>query len=168
MPGTCEQGSHWRLLYHAAGIHHENTLAGLGDDTQIVGYQDDGGAELLLQVQHEIQDLGLDRHVERRGRLVGNEHLRVAAQRHGDHHALPHTTGQLVRVFPKTLLRIGDFHQFEHLARPVVGRPPGQPEVPHYAFGDLGADIEHGVEAGHRFLKDHRDVVTAEVTHFLV
>jgi hypothetical protein len=94
--------------------------------------------------------------------------LWIAAERNGDHNTLPHTTGQLVRIFGEALLGIGDAHQFEHLAGPVAGRPPGQAQVPHHALGDLGADIEHGVEAGHRLLKDHRDIVAAQLTHFLV
>jgi hypothetical protein len=46
----------------------------------------------------ERQDLRLDGHVERGGRLVGDQQRRVAGQRHGDHHALAHAARQLVRV----------------------------------------------------------------------
>ena len=46
---------------------------------------------------HEVEDLGLDRDVQRRGRLVGDEELRVAGEGHGDHHALAHPAAELVR-----------------------------------------------------------------------
>jgi hypothetical protein len=55
-----------------------------------VGDHEDRHAEPPLQVAQEVEDLGLDGHVERRGRLVGDEELRIAGQRHGDHDALAH------------------------------------------------------------------------------
>ena len=46
----------------------------------------------------ELEDLRLDGDVERRRRLVGDEELRLARERHGDHHALALPAGELVRV----------------------------------------------------------------------
>ena len=54
---------------------------------------------LLLQVEDEVEDLRLDGDVERGGRLVGDQHLRIAGERHRDHGALAHAAGQLVRIF---------------------------------------------------------------------
>jgi hypothetical protein len=63
VPGLREQGSRRSLFYHTAGIHDENALAGLRNDAEVVGDQNDSSAELLFQVQHEIEDLCLDRNV---------------------------------------------------------------------------------------------------------
>jgi hypothetical protein len=63
-----------------------------------VGDHHDRGVQLVLQAVHEVEDLRLHRHVERRGRLVGDEQLGVVAQRHRDHHALAHAARELVRV----------------------------------------------------------------------
>jgi len=46
-----------------------------------------------------FEDLRLDRDVERGGRFVGDEQLRPAGQRHGDHHALAHAAGEAMRMF---------------------------------------------------------------------
>ena len=46
----------------------------------------------------QLEDLRLHHHVERRRRLVGDQHLRVARQRHRDRRALAHAAGELVRV----------------------------------------------------------------------
>jgi hypothetical protein len=46
----------------------------------------------------QLQNLRLDRHVERRRGLVGDEELRLTGERHGDHDALAHAAGELVRV----------------------------------------------------------------------
>jgi hypothetical protein len=35
-------------------------------------------------------------------------------------------------------------------------------------FGNLFADSEHRVERSHRILKDHRDVITANLSHLRV
>ena len=51
-----------------------------------------------LQLLDQLEDLRLHRHVERGRRLVGDQQLRVADQRHRDHRALAHTAGELVRV----------------------------------------------------------------------
>ena len=54
--------------------------------------------QLALELGEQVHDLRLHRHVERRGRLVGDQHLRVQRQRHRDHDALAHAAGELVRV----------------------------------------------------------------------
>jgi hypothetical protein len=41
--------------------------------------RNDGRAERLLQLAHQLEDLRLDGDVERRGRLVGDQHLGIAA-----------------------------------------------------------------------------------------
>ena len=51
-----------------------------------------------LQLAQQVEDLRLDRDVERRRRLVGDEQRRLAGERHRDQHALPHAAGQLMRI----------------------------------------------------------------------
>ena len=63
-----------------------------------MGDQQDTGTVLLLELFHQVQDLGLDGHVQGGGGLVGDQELRVVAESHGDHDTLAHTAGQLVRV----------------------------------------------------------------------
>ena len=53
---------------------------------------------LGLDSLDQLEDLGLDRHVEGGRRLVGDEQLGIAGERHRDHHALAHAARQLVRV----------------------------------------------------------------------
>ena len=50
------------------------------------GDHENGRAGFLLELQHEFQDLRLDRHVECRRRFIGDQHLRVAGERDRDHH----------------------------------------------------------------------------------
>ena len=150
-----------RLLDLAPGIHHDDALRGLGDHAEIVGDEDHRGAELALQVEDDVEDLRLDGDVERGGRLVGDQHLRIAGERHGDHGALAHAAGQLVRIFPRALLRLGNAHQAQHLDGLVAGLLPAESLVQQQHLGDLAADGQHRIERGHRLLEDHRDVLAA-------
>ncbi len=57
-------------------------------------------ANLPLQRLDQVQDLRLYRDVERGRRLVGDHQARATGNRHGNHHTLPHATGQLVGITP--------------------------------------------------------------------
>ena len=61
-----------------------------------------------LSRMQEIEDLRLDRHVERGRRLVGDQELGPAGERHRDHHPLAHAAGELVRKGARAPLRIGN------------------------------------------------------------
>ena len=82
----------------------------------------------VADVAHQVEDPGLDRDVERRRRLVGDEHLRIARERHRDHHALPHPARELVRVLARAPLRRRDPHEVEQLdgARVAQRRATGR------------------------------------------
>ena len=79
-----------------------------------------------LQVGEQPQHLRLDGHVQRRGRLVGEQQRRLAGQRDGDHHPLAHAAGELVRIVVKAPRGGGDLHLLQHRQRPPVGLRPGQ------------------------------------------
>ena len=91
------------MLNDLTGIYYGYLIAYLCDDPQVVGDHDHGGAELLSQLLHGLQYLGLDGHIQSRGGLVGNQKLRVAGQGHGDDHTLLHSAGELVGVLAVTL-----------------------------------------------------------------
>ena len=88
--------------------------------------EDDRHAELGAQSLEQPHDLRLDRHVERGRRLVGDQKLGLGQERHGDHDALAHAAGELVRIVADPPLRVGDADRVQHLdgARPHL--PPRQ------------------------------------------
>ena len=160
-----EQFADWRFLHFPARIHHDHALRGLGDHAEIVRDQDHSGAELFLQVEDDVEDLRLDGDVERGGRLVGEQHLRIAGERHRDHHALAHAAGELMRIFLQPLLRLGDAHKLEDFDGAAQRRLLVQAFVQQQRFGDLVADCHHRIERRHRLLEDHRDVLAAHAAH---
>ena len=163
-----EQRLDRRLLDDLAGIHHGHPLAGLGDHAHGMGDQHDRHAEALLHLVHQLEDLRLDGDVERRGRLVGDQELGLAGERHGDHDALAHAAGELVRIVVHAPLRVGDVDQPQHLGgahHRLLGR---QLLVQGDHLGDLVAHRVDRVERGHRLLEDDGDLAGADLVHLVL
>ena len=97
------------LLDDAPGVHDRQTLAARREHRQVVGDEHHREPEVGLQLLEQREHLGLHHHVERGGRLVGDQEVRAARERHRDHHPLALTAGELVRV--------------------GVGATPGQPDL---------------------------------------
>ena len=106
-----------------------HALAHAGDDAEVVRDQDQRGVALRDERAEQIEDLRLDRHVERRRGLVGDQELRLAREGDRDHRALPHAAGELVRVVAEPRPRVRDPDLVEELGRPRLGRRPLQAEV---------------------------------------
>ena len=113
-----------RLLDLASGIHHDDALRHFRHHAEIVGDEDYRGAEPVLQVDDKVEDLRLDGDIQRSRRLVGDQHLGMAGERHRDHGALPHAAGELVWIFLRPLFRLGDARDAQHLDRLRPGLRP--------------------------------------------
>ena len=122
----------------------------------------------VLEVAQQVEHLGLDRHVEGRGRLVGDEQVGVAGDRAGDQHALRHAAGDLVRVRRERALRVGDADPGEQAERPVLGLVLAETQADPHRLGQLAADGEGRVEVGHRLLRDVGDLAAAQLGHLLL
>ncbi len=93
-----EQRVDRRLLHDLARVHHDDAVADLRDDAEVMRDEQHGHPEVALQLAEQLEDLGLDRDVERGGGLVGDQQLRLVRQRHRDHRPLAHATRERVRV----------------------------------------------------------------------
>ena len=138
-----------------------------GHHSEIVGDPDYRHAEPFLQAADQFQDLCLDRHVERRRRLVGDQQLGLAGQRHGDHHALTHAAREFVRVLPEAALRRRDVHEIEKFHRPRRRLTVRHPEVLFDALGQLAADRQNRIERCHWVLKYEADFSAADAPYLL-
>ena len=112
-----EQRSHVGLLDHPAGVHDDDPVGDLGDDAEVVGDEQNRHADLAPQLVEQRQDLRLDGDVEGGRRLVGDQQQGVAREGDRDHHPLPHSARQLMRILAEALLRGRDLDQLEHLER---------------------------------------------------
>ena len=149
----------------ASGVHHHHPARILGDDPHVVGDQHDRGTELLLELDHQVEDLRLDGDVEGGGGLVGEQDLRTAGKGHPDHHALVHAAGELVGVLVRTPLRLGHAHEPEHVHGALPCIAPGQALVANERLRDLATHRDHRIQRCHRLLEDHRDLASAHLLH---
>ena len=117
----------------------------------------------LREVLEQIKDLRLNGDVKRRGRLVGNDQLRLAGERHRDHRTLTHPARELVRIGADPRSRIRHPHPAEQIARHTKRRRPRRSAVLVDWLAHLHPDRQHRVERTHRLLEDHGDAVTAHV-----
>jgi hypothetical protein len=108
-------------LDHDTGVHHVHPLAGLEDQPQIMRDVDHRGFELPGDLADQLDDAGLHRHVQRRGRLVEQQQRWVRQQGHGDDHALLLATRDLVRVDRHDALGVRQVHVGENLLGAFVG-----------------------------------------------
>ena len=147
----------------AARVEHAHPSRETGDDTEVVGDEDDRGLRHLLHLLDDLEDLGLDGHVERGGRLVRDQHLGVVADRHRDHRPLAHAARELVRVLVGACGGLRDADEVEHLDRASLRLVARDLLVCAHGFGDLIADLQHRVQRGQRILEDHRELRAAVV-----
>ena len=97
-------------------------------------------AVLVDEPLQQFQDLRLRRHVERRGRLVGDQQLRPERNRHGDHHALALPAGQFVRIAVEREALRRQPDAVERLAGDRQRLARGWPAMHQHGLGHLVAD----------------------------
>ena len=152
-----EQGVALGLLHHPAEIHDHHFVADLSDHGKIVGDEQDRNAEFGLQRHEQLDDPSLDGHIQRRNRLVADEHFRLDHKRAGDADTLTLAAGELVRVAVDLCLRQAD--AFDHVPHAPVALGPRQ--LGSEMAQRLGHDLTHGharVETGQRVLENHLHV----------
>ncbi len=85
------------LLNDVAVLHHRHAVGKAAHQVQVMGDEQHRHAGLALQIAEQLQHLRAQRHIQRRGRLIGQQQLGAAGQRHGQHGALALPTRELVR-----------------------------------------------------------------------
>ena len=155
-----EQLAHPILLHLLTAAHHQHPVGDLRHHAHVVSDEDHPHLHFPLQHADQLQDLRLDGDVEGGSGLIGDQQRWPAGERHGDHHALAHAAGKLVRVAPQHLFGLRNAHQVEHAQRLLARAAAIHALMQAQRFGDLLADRKHRVERGHRLLEDHRHVGT--------
>jgi hypothetical protein len=150
------------LLAHLTVAHDDHVVGDLANHPEVVADEEHAHAMPLLEPGEQLEDLPLDRDVERGRRLVGNEELRLAGERHRDHHALLLAARELVRIGGQPPLRLGHADLGEQRLRARERLAPAEAQVLAQRLGDLVADREHRVQRAHRVLEDAGDLAAAQ------
>ena len=90
-----------------ARVHHQYAVGDAGHDAKVVTDHDHRGVRLPLDGLQQVEYLRLDGDVQRRGRLVRDQQFGLVCDRHRDHDALAHATGQLMREPARDRGRLG-------------------------------------------------------------
>src|SRR3989454_1163785 len=155
-------------LDQASRVHHCNLVAHLGDDAEVVGDEDQRQVVGALEITQELQVLRLDREVEARRRLVGDEDPRLARDRNRADDALAHATGELVGILAYARLGRRDADGLQELRRPAPRAAAGRALVDANRLRHLIADGKERVQRHHRVLEDHRDALAADPPYLAV
>ncbi len=127
-------------------------MGDMADDGEVVRDEQIGQAELFLQVLQQVDDLALQRDVERRNRFVGNDQAGVRADGARDADALALAAGELARVAGGGVGRQPD--AVEQFGDAGLHRSPGRGQAVHaQGFGDDLADGHARVQRGVGVLK---------------
>ena len=110
-------------LDQLAEIHHRDAVADVLHHRKVMGNEQIGEAEALLQILQQVDDLRLDRDVERRHRLVADDQVGIDGEGAGDADALALPARELVRITPGMFGRqTDDFAAARARARRVTRR----------------------------------------------
>ena len=131
-----EERQERRALDDLSGVHHDRPVGGGRHDSPVMGDQEDGDAGGGLQREEQLEDLALDRDVQRRRRFVGDEDFRIAGEGTCDGHALRHPARQLVGEPAHHGLGVLDTHLLQQLHCPLPGGGPCH----------VGVQPDHGAE----------------------
>ena len=146
-------------LRNLSGVHYSDTVSDVRDNSQIVCNQQHRHLQFLLEALDELKYLCLYRNVQCGCRFVSDEKSRTAGESHRNHDALFHTAGHLVRVFIVTRRGFRDTDKVEHLDCSVPCGGAAEVLMLSDRLRNLATDGENGIEAGHRLLEHHSDVV---------
>ena len=153
------------FLDDLAVLHHADPVGDLADDAEVVGDEQHGHAEPGLQLLEKLEDLRLDGDIERGGRLVGDQQVRLVGERHRDHHALALAAGQLMRIALQPRFGIGDADLRQQFEDARARRRAGHAAMQEQDFADLLLDRVQRIERGHRLLEDDGDVGAANLAN---
>gem|GEM_PF-1962577 len=157
VPGRGEDLVERASLDDLPAQQHRDPVGVVRHDAHVVGDEQHGEIALPGEPREELEDLLLHGHVERGGRLVGDEDPRLGGQRQRDRDALLLAPGQLVRVRAQPQLRLGDLDEPEQRERLLPPHGARQSPVGAQGLAELPADGAHRVERALRLLEDEPD-----------
>ncbi len=149
-------------LRHLAGIEHDDAVADLRGQREVVQDEDATRVARANLLQDELHDLRLDGDVERTGGLVGEQQLGIAGKRDGDHDPLLHAAGEFVRESGESRLGVVEPGTLEQFDRTPPRCAAIEAEQAAQRARQLSSDGETGVQRRGRVLEDHRDPPAAE------
>ena len=134
-------------------VHDGHPIAHVANHAKVVADEDGGQAQVAPQVHKQVQNLCLDRDIQRGHRLVQHQQVGLHGQGTGDGHTLPLAARELVREAPAQV-RVQP-HTLQHAGHVGVGLPRLYQLMREWPFTDGVAHPHARVEAGEGVLMNH-------------
>ena len=130
--------------------------------------QQQSGVVIFLHPLQHVQHLSLNGHIQRSSGFVCDDQLRIAGKCHGDQNTLPQTAAELMREGVVSSGRFRNAHQLQSFNGAGLCLFFGNVLLGEEHFLDLPANGHDRVQRTHGILEDHRDLLAADILHFLV
>ena len=140
------------FLLDAALVHHDDPVGDLEGLVLVVGDEDAGDVDLLVQAPQPGAQLLAHLGVERAEGLVEQQHPRLHGQGAGERHPLALAAGELARVAVGHPVELHQLQQVVDLAVDDVARRPDAPRLHAQAEGDV---LEDGHVPEQRVVLEH-------------
>ena len=141
-------------LDHVAEVHDRDPVGNMAHDEEVVGDEEVGQVELLLELVKHVDDLGLDRDVQGGDGLVADDEVGVDRQGTGDADTLALASGELMGVAGGVLGVEADVvHQFQDTLAALLFGLVHVLDIQGLA-DDVG-DGHAGIQRGIGILEDH-------------
>ena len=160
-----------RLLQHLARralehelpcVHDGDAVADSCDGAEIVAHIDHRRPGFGREVPQQLEDMGLRRDVEAGRRLVEQQHIRLARQRHGDRDSLLLTARELVGVARQQFLGLRKAHLPQQLDDARPPRLPCETGVQGHRLLDLPANPRSRRQRLAGILRDQGELTAAD------
>ncbi len=137
-----------------AQVHDRHPVGDVADHGEVVGDEQVGQSQAVLQILQEVDDARLDGHVQGRDRFVEDQQRRVEGQGTGDADALALAAGELMGIAVDVLgVEPNQFHDVLDLLGAAVAPHAMDP----HGLGDDPLDRHAGVQRGVRILEHDLD-----------
>ena len=153
----------WARLDDLTPFHHADPVGDPTHDAKVMGDEKQAHAFALFQLHQQVEDLCLNGDVQCGGGFIRDQQVRPICKRHGDHHPLALTAGQLVRIVGQAPFSIADPHLVQQVEDAQARVLSAQPLMQFQAFRQLFFDCVQRIERGHRLLKNETDIVAAHI-----
>src|SRR6266478_4590593 len=140
-------------------IHHQHVVADVFDHGEIVGDEEVGELELVLEILKKVHDLRLDGDIQGGDRLIADDEFRLHGQGARDADALALAAGKFVRVALHHLGLQTDVAQELGHALPAL-RTVHRGEMDFEGFGHDLVDGMARIERAEGVLEDHLHLAT--------
>ncbi len=106
MEGLLKELRNAGLFDNLAGVHYRYPIGSFGNHAKVMGNQDHGGIHQVAQNSDQIENLGLDSHIQGCRWLIGNLEFGMQREGHGNHHPLGLPARHFMGIGMGSLLRV--------------------------------------------------------------